>query len=547
MRVYISITIFLFFLIFSENVSAQTYYWVAFKNKTGTQFTIDKPEEFLSDRAIERRARQNIPIVESDLPISPNYRSAILELGAELAHTSRWLNGITVKTDSVNFSDKLDNLDFVREYQVTKNQYANKSVSVNKFGIEDGDPVIDSAFYGAAVSQIAQINGHYLHQMGFKGQGMHIAVLDAGFTNSNQLSAFEPLWQNNQVLGTKDFVNKDAIFFANHHHGTYVLSIMAANLPGQLIGTAPEASYWLIRTEDAATEYLIEEDNWVAGAEFADSAGVDIINTSLGYSDFDDPSMNHTYQDMDGNSTRITIAADMAASKGILVFSSAGNSGNDGWHYITAPSDGDSVICVGAVNSEGTKASFSSFGPASDGAIKPNVSAMGWGTAFQNTSGMVATGNGTSFSSPVMAGMGACLWQAFPEFKSMEIKGAIEESAHQFLNPDSLLGYGIPDFKVASQILKSREIIIEELDDREWQVAPNPFNDQLVLQNLDFDLEGEVKVYLYNGLGVKYFSKSFSGKKTIILDELNDIPPGLVILLINSQQGDYSYKLIKKE
>ena len=542
---YISICVFLICFFISDMLTAQTYYWVGFKDKNGTSFSIDNPEEFLSARAILRRQKQNIGIEETDLPVSSVYVDAITDLGATLIHSSKWLNGITVKTENANFTEELDKLDFVKEYQVTKDQTLTKSARVSKFRDEDDNPIIDSSYYQASVSQVSQINGHYLHQAGYTGEGMYIAVLDGGFKNANQSSAMQALWQENRILGTKDFVDNDEDFFSMHYHGANVLSIMAANLPGQLIGTAPNATYLLVRTEDTSSEYLVEEDNWVAGAEYADSLGIDVINSSLGYYLFDNSDMNHSYEDMDGHTTRVTKAANMAVEKGMLVFASAGNEGNDPWHHIISPSDGDKVIGVGAVNAEGVKAGFSSFGPASDGDIKPNVSALGWGTALQNSSGNIVTGSGTSYSSPVMAGMGACLWQAFPEFTSLEIKSAIEESAHQYSMPDSLLGFGIPDFKLASELLQSRRVILGKAEDREWQLAPNPFKERLVLQNLDFNLEGEVQIEMHNSLGLAYLSKTFSGKKTIILDELNHIPPGLVIITIKAQDMSYSYKYIK--
>ncbi len=538
----------LLFIVFSYGFcNGQTYYWIGFKDKAGTTFSVNKPEEFLSERAIERREKMNIPIDETDLPVSPDYISAILDLGAELVHSSKWLNGVTVKTGSLDFIGNLNQLPFVKEYEVTKNQVMEKAAKVAKFGSEDGNPIIDSAFYGASVSQVSQINGHYLHDNGYKGEGIHIAVLDAGFTNANQLSAFGSAWDNNQVLGWKDFVGFSPEVFSQHSHGTSVWSIMAANLPGQLIGTAPGASYWLIRTEDGGSEYLIEEDNWVVGAEFADSVGVDIINASLGYSIFDDPSMNHTYQEMDGNTTRVTIAADMAVSKGILVFNSAGNSGNKAWHYITAPSDGDSVICVGAVNAEGLKASFSSFGPAADGTVKPNVAAVGWGTAYQNIAGNITKGNGTSFSSPVMAGMAACLWQAYPEFSHMEIKQAIEESAHQFNNPDSLLGYGIPDFKAASDWLQAQRASVHPFEGSDWGAFPNPFTEKVTLLKEDRQLVDNIKIEIFSTDGVKYIKREFTNRNTFRLDELSILPPGVVIIRLTTSDISSTLKLLKTE
>lgn len=536
--------IFLNLFIVSFYSVAQTYYWVSFTDKNGSIYSIDKPEEFLSDRAIQRRVKYNIAIDEKDLPVNQEYISHVLELGAEYVHASKWLNGITVKTDSVDFAERVLALDFVREVEATKTNTGNKSASYGKFGRTDDKPVIDSSYYGKSVSQVSQINGQYLHDKGFRGKGIQIAVLDAGFYNVDKLPSFDSLWQDNRILGAVDFVDRDSNVFTQHSHGMMVLSIMGGNLPGLLIGTAPEASYWLLRTEDASVEFKNEEDNWVVGAEFADSVGADIINSSLGYFLFDDPAMDHSYSEMDGNTTRVTRAANIAASRGILVFCSAGNEGDSPWHYIIAPSDGDSVVSVGAVDANGVKAAFSSFGPAFGGAVKPNVSAMGQNTALQNTNGLITTGSGTSFSSPVLAGMAACLWQAYPEFPAMEIKQIIEESASQYDNPDSLLGYGIPDFNIAAQISGSREIFIH-LPDEKWAYYPNPFKDHLVLKDLENTFNDEVQIELFGVNGIKYLQHNYSNRNTIVINKLESIPSGVVIIKIKTPRHTYIQKLIK--
>jgi hypothetical protein len=299
------------------------------------------------------------------------------------------------------------------------------------------------------------LNGIALHDLGYDGMGMTIAVLDAGFTNTNTIPAFSYLWNNNRILGYKDFVSPQAPnLFSSHTHGTSVLSTMGAYLPGDMVGTAPQASYWLLRSEDGATEYLVEELNWVSAAEFADSVGADIINSSLGYTTFDNPAQDHTYQDMNGNTTPVTIGADKAVSKGMIVVNSAGNSGGSSWQYIGAPADGDSVFSIGAVNSIGAYVSFSSTGPTSDGRTKPDVVAQGSGTTIINAgTGNVSTGSGTSFSSPVTAGMVSCLWQAHPNRRNTEILEAIRQSGSLAGNPDQQLGWGIPNYLTAHNLL----------------------------------------------------------------------------------------------
>lgn len=340
---------------------AQNYYWVAFSDKASTPCSLAFPEEYLSGKALARRLKQDIAIDSLDLPVSPVYIQQVTQLGATLVYTSKWLNGITVKVSNPGFPDEVALLPFVKEVQLTKRSTQTKSV-VNKFAepeISENSLEIDTLVYGYSSHQVGQLNGQFLHNQNFKGQGMTIAVLDAGFYSVDRFSAFDSLWMNGQITGIKNFIKEDTEtgFFDGHYHGMSVLSIMGGNVPGELVGTAPKASYWLIRSEDHLTEFLMEEDSWVAAAEFADSVGADIINSSLGYFTFDDPAMNHSYADMDGNTTRVARGANIAASRGMLVFSSAGNEGREStpWKFIITPSDGDSVIAVGAVNKEDRK------------------------------------------------------------------------------------------------------------------------------------------------------------------------------------------------
>lgn len=434
-------------------------YWVKFTDKINTPYSIENPEDFLSQKAIDRRTNQGISIETNDLPVDPAYIQAIIDEGAEILTVSKWFNSVTVYTTSSSVINAIELLPFVLSVEKDNLGYpfineksakpffeneSTKEITSSLKGISSGQ----SYDYGFAFNQIDMLNGILLHDAGYDGSGMTIAVLDAGFLNVDIIEGFDSLWINGQILGYKDFVEPASPnIFSSHYHGTMVLSTMGANLPTEMVGTAPEADYWLLRSEDADTEYLIEEVNWVSAAEFADSVGADIINSSLGYTTFDDASQDHTYADMDGNTTPITIGADIAASKGILVVNSAGNSGGSSWQYIGAPADGNEVFSIGAVNSSGNYASFSSTGPSYDGRVKPNVVAQGQGsTVISAYSGSVTSGNGTSFSSPITAGMVACLWQAHPDKTNFEIMTAIEESASLANNPNDQLGYGIPDY-----------------------------------------------------------------------------------------------------
>ncbi|MCF6358930.1 MAG: S8 family serine peptidase, partial [Draconibacterium sp.] len=409
--------------------------------------------------------------------------------------------------------------------------------------ISDKEP-IDTSLYGPSVYQTGLMNGQYLHNRGYNGQGMQIAIIDAGFLNADKYSAFDSLWANNQILGTKDFVNSDEDFYSTHYHGMSVLSCIGGNVPGSLIGTARKASFWLIRSEDVTSEYLIEEDNWVAAAEFADSVGADIINSSLGYYEFDDSTMNHPYSDMDGKTTRVTRGANIAATRGMLVFASAGNEGNNPWKHIIAPADGDNVIAVGAVDKDGTPAYFSSFGPAADGDIKPNVAAVGLNTYLQRSNGVLGFANGTSFSSPVMAGMAACLWQSLSYSDATDVKSAIEMSASQFEKPDSVLGYGIPDFRMAWLYLIN-QTVVQHSNKKHWLVYPNPVHDILTIQKNGVVKSEKIAIEIYSleGRLLQKWTKSNSPK--ITLSNIGWLPQGMFLLKISSNEKFQTIKLNK--
>jgi hypothetical protein len=524
---------------------AQDFYWVAFTDKNNSEFSFSTPEKYLSQRAIERREKQNIPVDSLDLPVNSNYISEVVKPGVELVHASKWLNGITVKTVTDSFSYKILQLPFVKEVQLTKPKIQSKSTFNKSQELERNEyQPIESTFYGKSVYQTKILNGQYLHNQNFKGQGIQIAIIDAGFFNTDKYAAFDSLWANNQILGTKDFVDPNSDIFNTHYHGMSVLSCMGGNIPGQLIGTAPKASFWLLRSEDTASEFILEEDNWIAAAEFADSAGVDIINSSLGYSEFYDSATSHSYADLDGKTTRITQGANIAASRGMLVFSSAGNDGNKPWKYISAPADGENVIAVGAVNKDSIAASFSSLGPAFGGKTKPNVTALGWNTYLQLSSGNLGYSDGTSFSSPLMAGMAACLWQAFPNATASEVKFALEWSAHLFENPNSLFGYGIPDMQKASFSLMNLSSPIQKIFTK-WVAYPNPLKETLILRKSGSQVEKEInfEIYTIDGKLLRKWEKTDAPQ--IELSDINTLPNGILLLKISSANSSEIIKLNK--
>lgn len=442
-------------------------YWIRFTDKNNSPYSINGPTQFLSQKAIDRRNTQGIAITENDIPVNPSYIQAVSSLGATILNVSKWLNSVTVYTTNPAVVDAIEQLPFVLTVEKSNLNNVPPEISqkpffeVETYGDFSNSKPVESLSsgksynYGQAFNQISMLNGIALHDLGYNGTGMTIAVLDAGFLNTNTIPAFNYLWNNNRILGSKDFVDPlNPNIFGSHSHGTSVLSTMGANLTGQIIGTAPEASYWLLRSEDGGSEYLIEELNWVSAAEFADSVGADVINSSLGYTTFDDPAQNHTYLDMDGNSAIISRGADMAVSKGMIVVNSAGNEGSSSWYYIGAPADGDSVFSIGAVNASGNYVSFSSHGPTADGQMKPDVVAQGSGSTIINAyTGNVSTGSGTSFSSPITAGMVTSLWQAHPNRRNTEVLDAIRQSASLSGNPNYQLGYGIPNYLTAHELL----------------------------------------------------------------------------------------------
>ena len=414
--------------IFSQYRLAPEKYWIQFTDKNNSSYSLDIPQNFLSQRAIERRNRYNIEYRFSDLPVNKNYVDSLKRLGLKILNTSKWLNGAIVESSDIDLLDTITRISFIKQFNSEKKEVQRKIPSLqrnaeallHKDFIENNYSVYD---YGESFNQIELSNGHVLHNKGFNGKGMWVAILDAGFYKVNELDGFDSLWTENRILGTRDFVkgNSVEVSFGTSTHGMQVLSTMAGNIPGYLIGTAPKASYYLLRSEDGNSENIIEEFNWTSAAEYADSLGVDVINTSLGYSDFDDASVSHVYEDLDGKTTVVARAATMCARKGMLVVVSAGNEGNDAWKYISSPADADSVLTVGSIDYQGNYSSFSSIGPSADWRTKPNVMAKGSATTVQSTSGGVSVSYGTSFSGPVMAGMMTSLWQAFPNINSIQL------------------------------------------------------------------------------------------------------------------------------
>ena len=458
----------IFLYLGSHNVSAQfARYIIKLKDKSGTPYSISDPSKFLTARSIERRVRYKIPIDQTDLPITPRYIDSIRLTGnVTILNVSKWLNQVCILTTDAAALNKINSFSFV----LTSAPIGARPTIINPVHIvvqpfinarpltpANPQQTSDIYNYGQAYNQIHLHNGEFLHNLGFTGKGMALALMDAGFYHYKTLPTFDSLRKNNQIAGTWDFVDNEASVDEDYPHGMYCLSTIAANLPGSFVGTASKCNFYLFRTEDEKSESPIEEQNWVAAAEKGDSLGVDVFSVSLGYNTFDNSSFDYTYANMDGKTTLIARATNLAAKKGILVVVAAGNDGSNSWKYISTPADADSVLTVGAVNTARIVANFSSYGPSSDGQVKPDVAAVGQNAVIANqNTGNPSFGNGTSFATPIMAGIATCLWQAFPEVNNMRIIDELRKSSDRYLNPDNRTGYGIPDAKKAFvSILKS--------------------------------------------------------------------------------------------
>jgi serine protease AprX len=463
MRRYFTLT--LLVTIAAVTVQAQyTRHIVQFTDKKGTQGAIANPSAYLSAKAVARRQLQNIAIDSTDLPISKAYLDSIASVpNVTILNRSKWLNQILIRTSDPNALVKINSFPFVKSrtgvaprinlngsvVQGKKFPEGETELTASTGRVQGTDDILLD--YGSTANQIKIHKGDYLHNLGFTGGAITIAILDAGFLAYKTNPALDSVRLQGRILGEWDYVMNEASVNEDFAHGANCFTIIASNKPGVIVGSSPHSKFWLLRTEDAGSEYIVEEQNWAAGAEFADSAGVDMISSSLGYYDFDDPSFDHSYAQRDGNTSIVTRAADLAAHKGIIVMNSAGNSGalsNDD-KFVACPADGDSVVSVGAVTNAGVIASFSSWGPNGAGKLKPNIVSVGQGTVYASTAGNPVSGNGTSYSNPNMAGLIACFWQAFPEFNNMQLIDVVQRSADRFNNPDMRYGYGIPDFRKA--------------------------------------------------------------------------------------------------
>lgn len=523
-----------------------TYRYLVFLKDKPAQFD---PTTFFTKSALEKRVLHNIPFDVYDIPCNQNYIDQLDQLGAKFQGSSRWFNAVQVNISDPSIVNQIKALPFVVNVQAIGN--INGKSKKSKFsGIQSAEAVCDeedvTGYDTLTFDQIHQMRGEYLHNLGYKGQGVIIAILDAGFTNANIVGSLQHIYTSSRLLGTYDYVQRDSNVYESSSHGLNCFGLMGAFKPDKYKGSAVDASFYLFKTENVASELLSEEYFLAEGLERCDELGVDIATISLGYTQFDSSSQNHTYADLDGHTTVSAKAVNKASSKGILVLVAAGNEGSNSWHYISTPSDADSAICVAAVDASGNPAGFSSYGFPSDSRIKPNVACRGVSNPVINSSDGVVYGSGTSYATPLMAGMAACLWQAFPAKTNWEIKTAIEQSASQFNSPDKRVGYGIPNFEKAYTLLSPTANQYHVNDDA-IRIYPNPFSEQLVIHIDKLSENAELSIMNLVGqtLWMEKLQASVNEDHRVNTSVLSSLPKGVYLVQLANNEGVVLKKIIK--
>lgn len=544
--------IFSFLFILCNTNHSQTFkYWVMFKNKTGTPYSISTPTAYLSPKSIARRVNQGIPINTSDLPVTPSYVAQVDAVPTvTVLYRSKWLNGVVIKTNTPGALTTIGTFSFVastkkvNKYQLTFPFRDNQQPDQTQ--LNTAKVANPTAFnYGGANWQQKMLNVDCMHNQGYRGQGMTIAVIDDGFNQANTNPIFDSLFMENRLLGTRDFVAGDTMVFEDDVHGAECLSTMAGNKPGLIVGTAPKAKYWLLRSEDVATETISEEYNWVRAVEFADSVGADITTTSLGYTKFDGGLNDHVYAtDLDGRTAPMSISANMASRKGMVVLNAAGNEGGNAWNYISVPSDADSIIAVAAVDSLGAHASFSSYGPSADGRTKPDLASRGSKAYVCGPFANCFFGNGTSFATPILAGAVACLWQSKLIAKNMQVISALKSSASNSLTPNNSIGWGVPNMCTAKTLLAPLGISNINSGNDKMVLYPNPFSNELNVQ-LGENINS-VQIKITDVLGKEIFNENMDGTSgTIRLKDISKFPNGFYFINISYPGFNQTNKIIK--
>lgn len=524
--------------------SQNTYkYWVQFKDKDGTPYNVDYPENYLSQRALERRARYHIAIDTLDLPVNPNYLEAITDRGFRVRNVSKWVNGAVVDAVDTSRIGEIRELTFVKNvilYEKPKiYQLPDDGYSSSLFTREFHTQLYTNKFYNAGYHQIEQLNGILLHKAGYHGEGMLIGVCDAGFPGVDTIDCLSIMREQGRLVGSRDFVFPGETVFNDHPHGTMVLSTMASYDPGMYVGTAYKASYVLCKTENPYSETPLEEYYWIEAAEYLDSLGADMITTSLGYFTFDDQSMTLSMGELDGKTRDMSIAANIAFSRGMLILNAAGNEGNVYPPHLNTPADAEWVLTVGAVDYHGNCASFSSPGPTADGRIKPDVAALGVSVAVALPTGSFMVGNGTSFATPIMAGMMACAWQRLRQHTPQQMCDSVRSWGNCAGHPNNFVGYGIPDFGNALRTVPDPIGVVQVEEEQRVLLFPNPSRGRTSLVVEDDDTQ----VLVYNSIGGIEYKGLANDSQT--QDFLSNLRPGFYLVQLLSPTGNKTIKYIR--
>ena len=545
MRKVSFLLLFLAVTFFAQAQIATNIYWVQFTDKNNSPYSIDNPEAYLSPRALQRRANLGLTIDEYDLPVNPQYLQAVADCGAELINPSKWLNGVSVHVTDPAVIEAINALEFVAVVRNCPNDPKAQEMKERWLANEMKPSSANRGmygYYGGAEAQVTQLKVNLLHDMGFDGTGVVVAVLDGGFQGTEDASCFDNMREEGRLLGTRDFVYGSNSVYTQSTHGTSCLSTMAAYDPNNMVGTAPKASYYLIHTEDGDSENIIEEYNWVSGAEYADSLGVDVCSTSLGYIDFDLGQWDHPFEHFDGKTAPMSIGCEIAASRGMICMNAASNEG-DGFCTLGIPADAEHILTVGAVDANGNRAYFSSVGPTYDGRIKPDVMAMGEGTYVASGYGSwwpYYNGDGTSFATPVLAGAVACLRQARPYASVQEMCDAIRACGDRADNPDNKYGYGIPDFSQALEVLHVEEVTAQKHE--LINVYPNPSQGEV---HVALREGAKADITVFDFMGHQLYTYSFNGLNHTTLEKyLNTLGSGIYFINAVSDLDNQTLKLV---
>lgn len=545
----LTLLIAILFLSGTDLQAQMSRYIVRLKDKAGTPYTLEKPEEFLSARAIERREKFNILINESDLPVSPAYVSQLGDTGAEVYFASKWMNSVLIQCPPALVA-AIDALSFVETVELVapgaRLSKAEADGGRTRAKNSNARVLSDSEFQNGLIAI------QHMHRQSLYGQGILIGVFDGGFAGVDVVPFFQHIHDNERLFETYDFVTNSPNVFAYDDHGTRVLSTIAARQmmiedgdTTMFMGTAPDADFALFITEDVRSEYRIEEYNWLFAAERADSLGVDIIHTSVGYNTFNDSSMSYTKSQMDGKTAICTQAANLASERGIFIVASVGNEGSNSWKKVTAPADSPHVLAVGAIDATGKLANFSSAGPTADGRIKPDLVALGVFATVGTENGSVIAANGTSYSAPMLAGFVAGMMQVNPGKSPAELLEDILNSGHRADAPDTLFGYGIPDFLKATQgkILSVDDVINDKI-----KVYPNPFTENRLSIKINNELASNgLSVYMSDANGKMIAEREYNSYELndVLIFEFRDVTPGVYFLRLTSETFEKQVKLLR--